>query len=253
MTSIREVMERPIAHRGLHDSGNGIIENSPSAFKAAIEAGYAIECDLQLTADEIPIVIHDGTLDRVTEQSGRVRDISAGQATKIKLAGSKKPDRILSFADLLKLVDSRVAIAIELKPQVDGLNRKLAETAVEALKNYHGPIAFISFAPELLVHVKECGFKGPTGIIIERFVSEEAQDHLNWFQRFSMRHLLHYPRTRFDFVDCDQNALDMPAVRLFHALGFPLAAWTIRSQEQADQALKHSDQYAFEGFIPASD
>ena len=43
----------PIAHRGLHDRTAGVIENSRSAFEAAIEAGYAIECDIQLTRDGV--------------------------------------------------------------------------------------------------------------------------------------------------------------------------------------------------------
>lgn len=41
---------RPIAHRGLHDAANGVIENTAPAFKAAIEHGYAIECDVMAAA-----------------------------------------------------------------------------------------------------------------------------------------------------------------------------------------------------------
>jgi len=246
-------MEGPIAHRGLHDAANGIIENSESAFQSAIEAGYAIECDLQLTADDIPVVFHDKTLDRVTEQRGTIAEISAGQATRIELTGSAYGDRIQRFSQLLEQVDGRVALVVELKPQSRGQSRKLAETTVQAVKDYHGPLTFISFAPEILVHVRDLGFKGPTGIIVHRFVNEEARGRLNWWQRFSRRHLLHFPLTRFNFVDCKHDALDLPVVRFFHAIGFPLATWTVRSQAEAKQALKHCDQYTFEGFIPESD
>ena len=246
-------MERPIAHRGLHDAANGIIENSASAFQCAIEVGYPIECDLQLTADEVPVVFHDKTLDRVTQQQGTLAQISAGQATRIELTGSANGDRIPSFSQLLEQVDGRVAIVVELKPQSSGQSRKLAETTVQAVKDYHGPLTFISFAPEILVHVRDFGFKGPTGIIVHRFVNEEALQRLSWWQRFSRRHLLHYLLTRFDFVDCKHDALDLLAVRFFRAIGFPLATWTVRSHKEAEQALKHCDQYTFEGFIPESD
>lgn len=249
---LKEVLEKPVAHRGLHNRDAGVIENSPTAFRLAAEQGYAIECDLQLSGDDVPMVIHDGTLDRVTGQKGEIHKLSAGQIGQIKLQGSATADTTLRFHELLKLVNGRVALAVELKPQTDGRNAELAETAVDVLKTYQGPIAFISFSPELLTLARKYGFKGPTGIIVERFVSEMAQNHLTPWQRFLMRHMLHYPKTRFDFVDCDHKALDLPAVRLFRRMGFPLAAWTIKSQVEADAALKQCDQIAFEGFIPKS-
>ena len=73
------IFDRPIAHRGLHDRDAGVIENSRSAFARAIEEGYAIECDVQLTRDGVPVIFHDDTLERLTGLSGYVRDISSDQ------------------------------------------------------------------------------------------------------------------------------------------------------------------------------
>src|SRR6185312_5176172 len=64
--------QRPIAHRGLHDAAAGAIENTPSAFRAAIEYGYGIECDLQISADGEAMVHHDDVLGRLTEGTGRI-------------------------------------------------------------------------------------------------------------------------------------------------------------------------------------
>ena len=52
---------QPYAHRGLHDAASGIIENTPSAFRAAIDAGYGIECDVQISADgkRVALFRHD--------------------------------------------------------------------------------------------------------------------------------------------------------------------------------------------------
>jgi glycerophosphoryl diester phosphodiesterase len=73
---------RPIAHRGLHARENGIIENTLSAAQAAIERGFSIECDVQLTADGEAVVFHDWTLERLTARRGglgktSVADLSA--------------------------------------------------------------------------------------------------------------------------------------------------------------------------------
>ena len=62
---------RPIAHRGYHDRAAGRIENTASAFAAAIDRNFSIECDLRLTADEEVIVFHDETLDRMMGAASR--------------------------------------------------------------------------------------------------------------------------------------------------------------------------------------
>ena len=67
------LIARPVAHRGLHDAAAGIVENTPSAFAAAIAGDYAIECDIQISADGEAMVFHDQTLERLTEGSGRRR------------------------------------------------------------------------------------------------------------------------------------------------------------------------------------
>ena len=64
--------------------------------------------------------------------------------------------------------------------------------------------------------------------------------------------MLHWPITRFDFISCRDNALGLPAVRLFRSLGKPVTSWTIKSAEAATTALRQADQIVFEGFLPAS-
>jgi glycerophosphoryl diester phosphodiesterase len=234
----------------MHNIGEGVIENSASAFERAIAGGFGVECDLQLSRDEQPMVVHDETLDRVTGRPGVVREMMGDDIAAVPLAGSKAGDRILRFAELLALIDGRVPLAVELKPQRDNKNRRLAEIAMAATRDYKGPLAFISFDPSLLVAMKAVGYRGPLGVIVERFTSEAALKHLSGRQRFVMRHLLHYPQTRFNFIACDQHALDLPAVRFLHMIGFPVLTWTIASRQEAAAALKQADQIAFEAFDP---
>ena len=92
------------AHRGLHNEARP--ENSMSAFKAALDAGYAIELDVRLSSDGELVVFHDDTLDRVTSESGRVDARTAEELSKLHLLGTD--DTIPAFKDVLALVDGRV-------------------------------------------------------------------------------------------------------------------------------------------------
>ena len=106
-------LKRPIAHRGLHDAANGIVENSASAIEAAIAKGYSVEVDLQCAAHRMPIVFHDRTFDRLTAERGPVADRDAAALCAIPVRNSE--DRILSLNGLLGIVDGRVPLLIEVK------------------------------------------------------------------------------------------------------------------------------------------
>src|SRR5512132_1216459 len=91
---------RPIAHRGLHDAASGAIENQPSAFRAAIAAGYGIECDLQISADGEAMVHHDDALGRLTDGAARLADMTAADIKAVRFKAST--DRILTLGELCK-------------------------------------------------------------------------------------------------------------------------------------------------------
>jgi len=247
------IFERPIAHRGLHDRDAGVIENSRAAFERAIEAGFAIECDLQLTRDGVPVVFHDDRLERLTGLSGYVRDIASDVLLKTPLLGSADGDCPQTFGQLLEQVRGRTLLQVELKHQLPEKTKPLAGVAVANVSRYNGPVAFESFDPYLVIAAREAGFTGQLGIITERYVDQgEDYEGLKPFDRLALRHLFHWPWTRFDFLSVDKEALELPAVRAFRALGKPVTSWTIRSAEQAKAALSHADQIVFEGFLPAS-
>src|SRR5947209_4962490 len=121
------LIARPVAHRGLHDAAAGIIENTPSAFTAAIAANYAIECDLQLSGDGEAMVHHDDALGRLTEGSGRLDAMTAAQLRCVAFHGT--PDRMMSVGDLCDLVAGRVTLLIEIKSRFDGDRRLVARAA----------------------------------------------------------------------------------------------------------------------------
>ncbi len=253
MSQLDLIFKHPIAHRGLHDRKKGVIENSATAFARAMSAGYGIECDLQLSGDEVPMVFHDDNLDRLTRQKGAVAKLSAGQLGRVRLSASKKKDHPQVFLELLEQVAGQVALVVELKNQIDGRNAELAKNAVQMAAAYPGPLAFKSFSPIILRRVRAAGFTGPLGIVVSRLSAQELKNipvKLSAGQRFVLRHVLHYPQTRFDFISARYEALTLPAVRLFRHFGFPVMTWTVRSCETERTTSGLADQVIFENYLP---
>ena len=144
--------ERPIAHRGLHDKKAGCEENSLEAFAAAITHGYAIECDLQLSADGEAMVFHDDTLDRLTSETGRVDARTAAQLQEISYATGR--GAIPALSQLLDLAGGDAGLVLELKSHWDG-DTRLAARVAELVSRYDGPVAIMSFDPRADLTLQE--------------------------------------------------------------------------------------------------
>ncbi len=244
---------RPVAHRGLHDRANGVIENSASAFAAAIAGDFAIECDLQLTSDGHAVVFHDEKLERLTGETGLVSDRSLAEMTSLKLLDSAAGDRPQTLDAFLDQIAGRALLQIELKHQPSAeATRRLAEVAAEALARYTGPVTVESFDPKLITLIREFGFTGPRGIITYDYEGEDYPPGITEEERYTLRHLLHWHETQFDFISCSKDALTLPAITFWRALGKPVTAWTIRSRVEAEAARPYIDQIVFEGFNPDS-
>jgi glycerophosphoryl diester phosphodiesterase len=249
----RIAFPKPIAHRGLHDEAHGVIENSRAAFEAAIAAGYAIECDLQLSRDGVPFVFHDDDFDRLTHTTGRSDSLPIADVQKLVLRGSAAGEVPQTFTEFLAQIAGRTQLQIELKPQPTKLaTRTLAAAVVAGVRGYRGPYVLQSFDPHLVIALREAGAEVPLGIITYGYDVPEWDVSLSAWQRVVLRHLLHWPLSRFDYISCRDMSLSLPAVRLFRALGMTVSSWTINSPEAAAKALRHADQIVFEGYLPAS-
>jgi glycerophosphoryl diester phosphodiesterase len=236
---------RPIAHRGLHDAAKRVIENTRSAFQAAIAANYAIECDLQISRDGEAIVFHDDTLDRLTEAKGPVREHRASELRALKFTSGS--DHMQTVGELLAQVDGRVPLVIELKSLWNG-DDSLARRAVEAVRRYEGAFALMSFDPKLIEKVRELDPQTARGIVADR-VTHSDYDVLPVAERIGMRELTHLGATQPDFISYHWADLPYPPVTKFRQAGRPVICWTIRSPQQAAQARRHADQITFEGFL----
>ncbi len=143
--------ERPIAHRGLHDAARGVIENTLGAARAAIEAGFAIECDVQMSADGQVFVFHDDALDRLTDRKGALIDKSAAEIAEACIRGAGEPPP--TFAKFLGLVAGRTPVICELKSRFDH-DWRIADRIAALAASYDGPLAFKSFDPDLVAYLR---------------------------------------------------------------------------------------------------
>jgi glycerophosphoryl diester phosphodiesterase len=237
---------RPIAHRGLHDPAQGIIENTPSAAAAAVAGRYGIEADLQISADGEAMVHHDDTLGRLTDGSGALRDTSAAALMRVPFRATT--DRMMTLGDLLDLVAGRGTVVIEIKSRFDG-DLRLATRTAAVLAGYGGPVAVMSFDPAPIVLLRHLAPRIVRGIVAGRGHPPLVWKLLNPAQRFELTFLLHAPMSRPAFlahqVD-DLAAIPPRAARLM--FGLPLLTWTVRTAQDRARAARFADQMIFEGF-----
>jgi glycerophosphoryl diester phosphodiesterase len=239
---------RPVAHRGLHDAAAGVIENTPSAFAAAIAANYAIECDLQISADGEAMVHHDDALGRLTEGDGRLAAMTAADLKRVAYRNST--DRMITLGELCDLAAGRVALVIELKSRFDG-ERRLAARAAEVLSGYAGRAALMSFDPAPIAALRAIAPKIPRGIVAESHYNHPEWSHLSSGTKRALAYFRHALGTRPQFVA--YSVKDLPALVPSVArtvFRLPLLTWTVRTAEDRTRAARYADQMIFEGFRP---
>lgn len=245
MGGLQWLTSRPIAHRGLHNLAAGVIENTASAFTAAIAGNYSIETDLQISADGEAMVYHDEALGRLTEGSERLDALPASQIKAAHFrAGS---DRILTLGELCDLIGGRTTLVLELKSAFNGDTRIAART-IDVLRTYTGPVAVMSFDPALLIATRKTAPRLPRGIVVaSRFVQAGGRKLSKW-EWFRLAYMLHLPSTRPNFISYAADDLPALTTRIARRFGLPLVTWTIRSEAQRQRVLPYVDQVTFERF-----
>ena len=242
----------PIAHRGLHDQSIGIVENSLSAIRAAIDAGYGIEIDLQPASDMTPMVFHDYMLNRLTGLGGTIIGYGPDKLETIKLTGTD--EGIPTLATVLNEVDGRVPLLIEIKDQDMRLGENVGvfqKAICEALNCYQGPMALMSFNPHAIEAVKALNPDIPIGLVTDPFDAEDWPG-VSVERRAELAEIGDAARLGVDFISHLQSDLESAPVARLKALGMPVFCWTVRSAEDEHRARKVADNITFEGYSPAS-
>ena len=239
---------RPIAHRGLHDRTRGIIENMPSAIDAAVAGNFAIEVDLQPSADGEAMVHHDYELGRLTQGTGELLALTADQLRQVGFKHTS--DHMMTLGELCARVAGRVPLVLEIKSRFNG-DRRLATRMAEVLASYTGPVAAMSFDPDQVCAIRDLMPDLPRGIVAERHYSDGEWKQLPPEKIREMIGLRHAFRTQPHFVSYRVDDLPAPAPWIARNIfGCALITWTVRTPEQRARTLRYADQMTFEGFIP---
>lgn len=244
----RPFLTIPIAHRGFHDRDAGRPENSRAAIRAAVEAGYGIECDIQPSSDGVPMVFHDYDLRRLTGVPGRIRGRSAAELRQLPLLGAE--DGIPTLADILQIVAGQVPVLIEIKDQDGAMGPDIGplEQAIAAvLESYKGAVAVMSFNPHSVAAMAEAAPATPRGLTTSSFIAEDWP-LLPAAVRNRLRDIPDYEAVGASFISHEAGDLDRPHVAELKARGAAVLTWTIRSPEAERAARKVAQNVTFEGY-----
>ncbi|ETA52529.1 glycerophosphodiester phosphodiesterase family protein [Ponticoccus alexandrii] len=244
----RAFLDRPIAHRALHDRAEGRIENSPAAIRAAIAAGYAIEIDIQRSADGQAMVFHDYDLQRLTGTRGAIQQHSAKALRGLTLTGGN--DTIPTLPEVLALVGGAVPLLIEVKDQDGAMGPRvgpLEDAVAAALDGYDGPVALMSFNPHSVAALAERMPQRPRGLTTCAYAPQDWPT-LPTATRDALRGIPDARRTGASFISHDHRDLSSPHVAALEAQGLAVLCWTIRSPEDEAAARTIAQNITFEGY-----
>ena len=238
----------PLAHRALHDTARGRPENSRAAIAAAIRCGYGVELDLQPSADDVAMVFHDATLDRLTGATGPVASCPADMLGGIALRGGS--EGIPRLAEVLEMIDGRVPVLLELKDQPgQGAPGRLEAAVARDLRGYAGPVAVMSFNPDMMIEMARLAEHVPRGLVTCAF-DPSAWPDMPAPRRDRLRGIADFTRAGASFISHEACDLDSARVADLKSRGATILCWTIRSAEAETAARRVADNITFEGYLP---
>lgn len=233
------------AHRGLHDNKGEAPENSLRAFRLAVENGYGIELDVQLTKDGIPVVHHDYNLKRSCNAELKIAELEFIELQDYRLFDSN--EKIPTLEEVLSLVNGKVPLIIELK--IPFKADKLCVLVSNMLNQYHGVYCIESFNPFGLAWYRKHCPNVVRGQLSTDFIREKVEG--DKFQYFVLKNLLLNFYTKPDFIAYHyvyKKGLSCTLCRKLYRV--KTVAWTIKSQQVFEENRKYYELFIFDSFIP---
>lgn len=230
------------AHRGFFDNEAGVPENSLEAFQAAIDAGYGIELDLQLTKDGIPMVFHDATLERMCGVEGNIWDFTYEQLRELTLLDTDI--QIPTLEEVLALIDGQVPILLEYK--LDKVDTLVCEKSNVLLQEYDGAYCIQCFHPFAVLWYKQNAPDVIRGQLAKNFWTDEEYAGKPLYVLLSL--MLENVATRPDFISFEYTGASNLSLKLCRLMGAKTATWTIRSPEDYESVKGDFDFYIFDSF-----
>ena len=243
---LKPFMEQPIAHRGYFDNDSDAPENSLAAFQRAIDHGYAIELDTQITSDGTVVVLHDKSLLRTSGVDRNVEDMTDAELAECRLFGTD--EKVPTFKEALDLIDGQVPLLVEIKGEAGDDVAAISAATAELLDEYDGVYAVQSFNPFALQWFKDNRPDVPRGLLSKDFIADdEGQSPVN---RVALTGMFTNVLARPNFIAYELQSdgqLTFEAIQAFSDL--PCFAWTLKSQEELDKARAAGfDAFIFDSF-----
>jgi len=214
-----------IAHRG---AGKLAPENTLAAFREGARHGYrAFECDVKLSADGVPFLLHDTTLDRTTTTRGRAADLpwaalsrlDAGRWHSRAYAG-EPPASLEAIAAFVRVNQHALNIEVKPTPGDEFITGQVVGREVMRLWKDSGPMSllFSSFAPEALRGARDTAPEVPRALLLDKLPA----DWLDTVQALGCRAVVtHYA------------LMDQPQVEQLHQLGLKALVYTVNDAATA--------------------
>ncbi len=246
-------LKAPIAHRALHDVSDGRPENSRAAIRAACKAGYGIEIDVQLSADNQAMVFHDYDLSRLAVASGPVNALSSSDLRATRLRGAQ--EGIPTLAEILEIIRGQVPLLVEIKDQDGAMGPNigpLEESVAQLLASYTGDVAVMSFNPFAVAHLSKLLPHIARGLVTGEYDPDRSPLPRAVCDR--LRAIPDYDATGSAFISHAVSDLDRPRVADLKAASARILCWTVKSPEEEAHARRVAENITFEQYyapIPA--
>ena len=188
-------------------------ENTLAGIRAALKhRADAIEIDLHCTRDGVPVLIHDRTLDRTTDGSGPIADLTLRQARKLDAGGG---ERIPTLRDVLAAIDGRALLVLEIKaPDIEE-----EVLAVVRRSKALGSCAVHSFWPKIVGRIRALEPKMPCSLLVS---GERKKD---WPAVFDLALSLNAQGVALYYKDATAGV-----VRAAHLRELRCSSWTANNQ-----------------------
>lgn len=223
----------PITHRGLFDENYP--ENTIPAFLESIKMGFAIELDVQMTADGELVVFHDDNVKRLTGKNLDIRDLTYEEVSKLRPLKKEYP--IPTFKEFLQVVNGQVPIVVEVKTQ---LYKGIEEKVVAHLKDYKGEFTVQSFNPVIIKRIHKLAPEFIVGILTTR----ESNKYVPRIINFLMHKLWYKMYVDFDYLN--MRIMDLEYYGEKKLKKFNLICWTVKNKEDLEIAKTYAKNFIFE-------
>lgn len=244
MNKVDWLYDKPVAHRGLW--GDEIVENTMEAFVMAVEHGFNIELDVQLTKDKQLVVFHDDNLKRKIGIDKRLDEFTYDELQRVRFFENETA-RIPLFTDVCNLCAGKVGIMIEIKKNDDNeLIHDVEDVLLDILQDYDDLDYVVkSFNPFSVDYVGRVAPHIRRGFLSYKKSLDEYPD----YYRPMVERLLFSEDGRVEFFDYSQWNIGS---ELFNSVynTMPLILWVALDEERYEEIKGMADNVIFEGFIP---